>query len=183
VPEKGLHTLLAAVEILARENPSTAPSLEVRGPRSDFHLAYAARLGVAVEAAQAAGADVELGPSLTDSEYRAWLQRQHCIVTPAEWPEPFALVPLEAMAAGRPVVTTTLGGTAELVEDGVNALTFPAGNASALARSLARLRDEPGLAERIADGGFQRVSRRHRREQMAASLDAIVAAVGGRSQR
>ncbi|MGO9112637.1 MAG: glycosyltransferase [Thermoguttaceae bacterium] len=46
-------------------------------------------------------------------------------------------VVLEACAAGVPVVATAVGGTAEIIEDGVNGFLTPAGNSSALAAGIA----------------------------------------------
>jgi glycosyltransferase involved in cell wall biosynthesis len=46
---------------------------------------------------------------------------------------------LEALHARRPVITSNVGGMAELVRDGDNGLTFPVGDAVALAGHLRRL--------------------------------------------
>jgi glycosyltransferase involved in cell wall biosynthesis len=54
---------------------------------------------------------------------------------------------LEAFAVGTPVVATGVGGCAELLEDGVNALVVPPGDAEALARALTRLLREPGVTQ------------------------------------
>lgn len=56
---------------------------------------------------------------------------------------------LEAMAHGRPVIATPCAGTRDLLADGANGLLVPPGDAGALAGALARLRDEPGLAQRL----------------------------------
>jgi glycosyltransferase involved in cell wall biosynthesis len=60
---------------------------------------------------------------------------------------------LEAMAHGRPVIATPCAGTRDLLADGANGLLVPSGDAAALAAALGRLRDEPGLAERLAAAG------------------------------
>jgi glycosyltransferase involved in cell wall biosynthesis len=53
--------------------------------------------------------------------------------------EGMSVATLEAMAAGLPIVVTRTGGTAELVEDGINGLTFQGGDVEALARHLRSL--------------------------------------------
>lgn len=55
----------------------------------------------------------------------------------------------EYMAAGRPIVASSLEAIAEVVEDGRTALLVPPSDAAALAAALARLRDEPALGARL----------------------------------
>jgi glycosyltransferase involved in cell wall biosynthesis len=52
--------------------------------------------------------------------------------------EPFSLVALEALAAGRPVVATTAGGLPEVVNDGVTGLVVPARDPRRLAAAWSR---------------------------------------------
>jgi glycosyltransferase involved in cell wall biosynthesis len=54
---------------------------------------------------------------------------------------------LEWMAAGRPVVATTVGGLADLVEDGFTGLLIPPGDPAALAAAIKTLLDDPARAE------------------------------------
>lgn len=63
---------------------------------------------------------------------------------------------LEYLAAGRAVVATAVGGTPDLLEDGVHGLLVPAGDVGALSGALRRLIDDPLLAERLAAAGRQR---------------------------
>ena len=54
------------------------------------------------------------------------IYKQHgTLIFPSVWDEPFSITLLEAMSSGLAVVGTTTGGSAELLADGVNALTFP----------------------------------------------------------
>lgn len=64
---------------------------------------------------------------------------------------PVALI--EALAAGRPVVATAVGGVAAVVVDGVSGLLVPAGTAVGMATSIRRLLDEPELARRLGAAG------------------------------
>jgi glycosyltransferase involved in cell wall biosynthesis len=65
----------------------------------------------------------------------------------------------EAMAAGRPIVASDLPSSRELLEDGRDALLVPPGDAAALAAALRRVLEEPGLAERLARGAWERAPR------------------------
>jgi glycosyltransferase involved in cell wall biosynthesis len=68
---------------------------------------------------------------------------------------------LEYMAAGRAIVATAVGGTPQLLEDGVHGLLVPPGKVESLAAALGRLLDEPDLAMRLATAARQRVHERH----------------------
>ncbi|MFN8570043.1 MAG: glycosyltransferase family 4 protein [Kouleothrix sp.] len=63
---------------------------------------------------------------------------------------------LEALAAGLPVVVTRTGGTAELVEERVNGLTFDWGDLDALTAHLARLAADRALARRMGAAARRR---------------------------
>lgn len=91
------------------------------------------------------------------------------VVFPVVWEEPWGLVPLEAMAQGRPVVATGRGGSAEYLRDGENCLLFEAGDAAALAAALRRLAGDPALRSTLRDGGL----RTARRFSLAAFDEAI----------
>jgi glycosyltransferase involved in cell wall biosynthesis len=80
------------------------------------------------------------------------LGRLDVAVVPSIWYENSPLAIMEAHAAGTPVVTTALGGMAELVRDGVDGLHFAAADAADLARRLQRLIDEPELLPALRSG-------------------------------
>jgi glycosyltransferase involved in cell wall biosynthesis len=76
------------------------------------------------------------------------------VLFPSEWAEPFGLVPLEAMACGRPVVATGTGGSAEFLRDGWNCLRFRAGDPADLAAAVGRLAADPDLRARLVANGL-----------------------------
>ncbi len=75
------------------------------------------------------------------------------VVVPSVWDEPFGLVPLEAMAAGAPVLATATGGSGEFLLDGVTCLRFPTGDASGLAAAVTRAAADPELRDRLTAAG------------------------------
>jgi glycogen synthase len=94
------------------------------------------------------------------------------LVFPSEWDEPFARTVLEAMASGLVVIGTTTGGTGEVLAEGETGLTFPRGDANALAKQIERLRDDAALRTRLAERGRQRVREHFTLKQMVDRLEA-----------
>jgi glycosyltransferase involved in cell wall biosynthesis len=82
------------------------------------------------------------------------------VVALPSWTEGLPLVLLEAMARGRPVVATPVGGTPELVTDGETGLLVPPRHPEALAEALRRVLDDPELARRLGEAARARVAER-----------------------
>lgn len=82
--------------------------------------------------------------------------------------EMFGLVVLEAMAAGRPVITTAVpSAVREVNEPGVTGLEVPIRDASALARALETLVHDDALRARLGAAGRERVAQLFTRSRMA----------------
>ena len=63
---------------------------------------------------------VELIGEINDAEKSAFLSGAHALLLPIDWPEPFGLVMIEAMACGTPVIAFNRGSVPEVVDDGVS---------------------------------------------------------------
>ena len=66
------------------------------------------------------GADVEFIGEIDDSRKSEFLGNAAALLFPIDWPEPFGLVMIEAMACGTPVVAWREGSVPEVVDDGVS---------------------------------------------------------------
>jgi len=84
---------------------------------------------------------------------------------------PYAL--LEAMAAARPVVATTVGGVPEVVVDGQTGLLVPPGNPEALARAIIALLQDPERAHAMGQAGRKRVLEHFTVERMVAETERV----------
>ncbi len=94
----------------------------------------------------------------------------------SEWQEPFALSLLEAMATGLPVVSSLTGGSAEIVEDGVNALAFQAGNAEDLAAKLGWALTHPQEMAAMGSRASDRIVERYTLEAQVEALEGEIGA-------
>ena len=59
---------------------------------------------------------------ITDAEKPAFLSGAMALLVPIDWPEPFGLVMIEAMACGTPVLAYRAGSVSEVIEHGVTGL-------------------------------------------------------------
>jgi sugar transferase (PEP-CTERM/EpsH1 system associated) len=85
---------------------------------------------------------------------------------------------LEAMAAGKPVVTTRVGGNPEAVEDGVTGLLVPPGDSAALGQAIAALVRDPARARAMGEEGRRRVERMFSLEASIRANQEIYSAHG-----
>ena len=109
------------------------------------------------------------------------LSTSDIIVLPTYYPEGIPRVLIEAAAMGKPIVSTTIPGVAEIVEDGVNGTLVPPRDANALAAAIEELLDRPELrseygaaGRRKAEGEYddRDVARRYVEEYQRAWLKA-----------
>jgi glycosyltransferase involved in cell wall biosynthesis len=83
----------------------------------------------------------------------------------------------EYMAAGLPVVASRVGQVAELIEDEVNGLLCPPGDASALAEAIDRLRREPEMRRRLGRAARVTISRDYTWDAIARRILSVAALV------
>jgi glycosyltransferase involved in cell wall biosynthesis len=88
--------------------------------------------------------------------------------------ESYGMVNVEAMASGKPVVSTRRGGPSETVADGETGFLVDAGDADALARNVITLLRDPDLRERMGAAGRARVEQRFSAQSMAESFNSVL---------
>ena len=163
-PRKGTDTLVRALARLRRAAlaaGSPPPVLAVIGGHSfQDHRWYREKVLAELPGlGLAAGRDVvELG-TVPDQEMPAWYEAADVLAFPSV-KEGFGLAPLEAMAAGTPVVVSDLPVFGEWLQAGRDALCVAAGDDAGLAEALGRVLTEPGVAARLRAAG-QAVAGRH----------------------
>lgn len=97
------------------------------------------------------------------------------VTTP--WYEPFGLTPLEAMACGRPVVGSAVGGITFTIKDGETGLLVPPRDPQALAASLQHLLDQPDVMKRMGAAARKRIEREFSWSIVAMRTGALYDAV------
>ncbi|MBW3645541.1 MAG: glycosyltransferase family 4 protein, partial [Actinobacteria bacterium] len=146
----------------------------VAGSRPDVRLVLAGPDGWGADALRRAMAEAHHGDRVVrlgwvDDQSRAGLLRGAAVVTYPSRYEGFGFPPLEAMAAGVPVVATTAGALPEVLGDA--ATLVPVGDLDALAEALAALLDDAGLRRQHVAAGQQRVSAYRWEDTAGAMID------------
>jgi len=94
---------------------------------------------------------VEFIGEIDDDEKQAFLAGARALLFPIDWPEPFGLVAIEAMACGTPVIAWPHGAVPEIVEDGVTGLIV-----EGIDEAVAAVERIGSLSRQAVRGGFER---------------------------
>lgn len=180
-PEKGVHLLLEAFAKVLERLPTVR--LVVAGPRTHLPLEYISGLSNDRNITQLTAfydgtistnyndyidkRAIELGimdkieftGSLPQEQLPAVYRGASVLVNPS-FSESFGMSLVEAMAVGRPVVGTRVGGMKEIVEHGVTGFLVESGDTKGLTEALVRLLTEPELAADMGRRGRERALER-----------------------
>jgi glycosyltransferase involved in cell wall biosynthesis len=151
--------------VFVGHNPSQQPALEeiVRADGTAAHLHLLGRPD----------------PAELNRLYRA----ADALVLPTRY-EGFGLGPLEAMAAGCPVITTDVPVVNETVRDGENGLLAPYNDPAGLAAAICRLLDDPALRDRLVANGHRTVTEQFNGDALTErTLDVYREAIAERRSR
>lgn len=158
VTGKGLDLLLEALVLV----PQAQLVIAGEGRQATDYQAQALKLGL--------NDRVKFLGQLAPHELSNWLASSAAVIIPSRAPETFALTGVEAMAAGRAVISSDVGGVRTWLKPGVNGLLFPSGNIQALAYAIRRLGQNPDLASRLGQNGFSMWQKHFRIEHHLSRL-------------
>ena len=156
VPMKGFHVLLDAVASLRDRGVRVHCTIIGDGPERQRLLRQRSALGL--------DGQVELTGALPQSAVKrhmatATLLVMPCIVTRQGSADGIPNVLMEAMASGLPVISTTISGIPELVEDGLNGRLIEPGDPELLGDAIVELLADAARQERFASAGRHKVER------------------------
>lgn len=170
--QKGQLVLVEAAARLVAQGADVKLVLAGDGPMRP-------QIEAAVEA-HGLGDRVRITGWLSNDAVRAEMAAARVFVLPS-FAEGLPVVLMEALALGRPVLTTFVAGIPELVRNGINGWLVPAGDEAALATAIAdALRTEPKRLEEMGRAGAEAVRAAHDATTEAGKLVALFAESVGR---
>ena len=144
---KGPQIAIQALAELKNQIPETYFTLDIYGkgtPRFQNYLQNMAKnLGVSDI--------VNFFGFVSQTELAQALHAHDIFLFTSIWDEPFSITLLQAMSSGIPVISTTVGGNPEAVEDGHTGLLVPPNNPTALARAIQQLVQDSTLRCKLGD--------------------------------
>ena len=163
-PQSGVMTVLQALK-LARDHEVHA-SLSVYGRGQSDQMAqlksYVIQQSLSVEFLTVSNQQKDL----------AQVYRQHDgLIYCAEWDEPFALTPIEAMASGIPVIAAKSGGVRELLRPGENGWAYKPGEPLELASRIQEVQMQPALRAQVLETAQAEVMTRYSESSMLDQIE------------
>lgn len=150
---KGVHTLVLA--LLAMHKQGICVQANLAG--GDFQAGYREQLEALLVEAGMDGLVRFVGELNRLCLARFWALH-HVGVFPSIHPEAFGIAAAEVMSSGVALITTGVGGAAELIESGMSGLCFEPDNSQSLLQAMQTLISKPSLLERLAMTGQKRVA-------------------------
>lgn len=145
-PEKGVDR---AIEIARRARLPVKISAKVDNADREY---FAAQIEPLLD-----GPDAEFIGEIGEGEKNEFLGNARALLFPIDWPEPFGMVMIEAMACGTPVIAYRRGSVPEVIEEGVSGFTVDG------------IEEAAQAVERVMAGFDRRVCRRAFEERFSAS--------------
>jgi hypothetical protein len=109
---------------------------------------------------------------LSDAELECRYAACDIVVMPSRY-ESFGLVLLEAMRYGKPIVSSNIGGIAEVIRDGETGLLVPPGDAGALESAIASLAADPRRRQQLGQAAFESFTTQFTRSVMAREAEDL----------
>ena len=102
---------------------------------------------------------------------------------PSVWPDPLPRTVMEAMAAGRPVVATRVGGVPEMVVEGETGFMVESGDIGSLAERMVRLARDGALRRRMGAAAAERAGTEFSMERHVDRMERILNEVAAQGRR
>jgi glycosyltransferase involved in cell wall biosynthesis len=116
--------------------------------------------------------------AVTEEEKGNWYRRATLCVIPSTY-DPSPIVAFEALAAGKPVVATNVGGLPEVIHNKINGLLVTPRNPKEIAEAVEKILSDKKLASKLSKNALQTIEREYTWEHAARkTLNAYRTCIG-----
>jgi glycosyltransferase involved in cell wall biosynthesis len=152
IPEKGIADFLAAARLVLAQNSKVQFVLVGDGAKRDEYMEKADALGIVGHVTWTGMVEDPFGEGV--------FAAADLVCQFSRWEEVFGWMIAEAMAHGKPVVATRVGGIPELIEEGLSGYLVSRGDTAAMSERILRLLGDPELRQRLGANGRDTVAAR-----------------------
>jgi glycosyltransferase involved in cell wall biosynthesis len=144
---KGIEDVLSAARLVLQQNPAVHFVFVGEGDERETFMQQAANMGISQ--------NITWTGLVNDPFAEGVYEASDIVCQASRWQEAFGQVVAEAMASGKPVVATRVGGIPEVVEDSKSAFLIEKGDVTALAERILQLAADPQLRSDMGQLGKQ----------------------------
>ncbi|MGD6832268.1 glycosyltransferase [Sutcliffiella halmapala] len=142
VPEKGFDLFIDSAATILKDYPDCLFVAGGKGPLLDTYRNRVIQLELEKS--------IMFVGFLYEKEKTTMLKQCDLMIVPSTY-EPFGIVALEAMMAGKPVIASRTGGLATILEDKFSGLYFEPGKVEQLVGQIANVLEDPALGKRLGE--------------------------------
>lgn len=146
---KGIEQLLQAFALVTHRRPRAILEIVGGGDAVEHYCTRAREIGISERVVYA-------GPQVGQALVDAYERSSVVVLSSTSDSEAFSVALVEAMACGRPIIGTNIGGTPQVIEDGYNGLLVPPKDPAKLAEAIERVLTDRVLAVHLGDNGARK---------------------------
>ena len=145
IKPKGCEYLIRAMPEIAKEHPKVVLRILGDGAEYDYLRKLSERLGIEK--------NVVFEGVVPHEKTPIYYVSTDIVVFPSIWPEPFGRISVEAMAAGKPVVASDIGGISDTIEHGKTGLLVEPRNPEKIAEAALYLLEDSNMRRKMSENG------------------------------
>jgi len=153
IKPKGCEYLIRAMQEIAKEHPKAVLRILGDGAEYGYLRKLSERTGIEK--------NVVFEGAVTYGKTPLYYASTDIVVFPSIWPEPFGRISVEAMAAGKPVVASNVGGISDTIEHGKWGILVEPKNPKEIAEAVLQLIEDENMRKRMGESGRKVVKEKY----------------------
>lgn len=164
IKQKGIDYLIKAFNIIKKKIPNAKLTILGEGEEKNKLIETSEKLKLK---------NIKFIGKVPNDQVQKFYKDSNIVIIPSIWMENSPMVAYEAMATGRPIIGSNIGGIPELVKDGKNGLLFEPRNSDELAYKIIKVLNNPKLARKFGDYGKDLIDKEFNKEKHIKNIIEI----------